>query len=232
MSGDSTARANTAEDFKKYYGISTEEGGRLDLESLYSPDEHDIEGGEDRWFLEKSIPNIKNNTTNAEATEAMLQGGSSYGTMISNPNVNGDKTYSTEEAMGEVDTSKVDLKTETSSGQSKAAMGIGIAGGALSAILAPFTMGGSLAIGAIGGLASGITGGTTGKTQENEQKRYMHDVGKLKSLAKEQFRGDIKSGKNTSYYIDENDKIRALKSQVNLTGYDGGVFAKTRSGIG
>ena len=224
MGGGITYKKATQSNYKDYL-----DSAATDLDNNVS----------DTWYLQGNYDTAATAAT-PDQLEAVQNGGiTNYN--ISDPSINSEKTYSFDEAMGEVKTD--DIKMDTTGHQtgqlvSSIVGGAGaIAGGILGGILGPIGMGIGMGV---SGLAS-IASSGLGKGVSNMEKKYNKDIEERKADVKRAWATDALKGNNDDYYItgaktDEDGNyvsggtIRAKQKQVVLTGY--GSRGVRSSGIG
>ena len=220
-------------------GITYTKATQSNYEDYLDPASTDIDNNaSDTWYLQGSYDTAATVAT-PDQLEALQNGGiTNYN--ISDPSINSEKTYSFDEAMGEVKTDDIKMDTK---GWQTAQMAVS---GGMTAIGAGigFLAGGGAGMGVGMSIGSGIGSGVSnllGKGASNMEKEYNKDIEERKADVKKAWATDVLNGKNDDYYITgaETDKdgnyvsggtIRAKQKQVVLTGY--GSRGVRSSGIG
>ena len=219
-------------------GITYTKATQSNYKDYLDPASTDIDNNaSDTWYLQGSYDTAAT-AVSPEQLEAIQNGGiTNYN--ISDPSINSEKTYSFDEAMGEVKTDDIKMDTK---GWQTAQMA---ASGAMTAIGTGigFLAGGGAGMGVGMSMGSGIGLGVSnllGKGASNMEKKYNKDIEERKADVKSNWIADVLAGNNDDYYITDvkTDKegryidgtIRAKQKQVVLTGY--GNRGVSSSGIG
>lgn len=220
-------------------GITYTKATQSNYKDYLDPAATDIDSNaSDTWYLQGSYDTAATAAT-PDQLEAVQNGGiTNYN--ISDPSINSEKTYSFDEAMGEVKTD--DIKLDTSGWQTGQAIasGVSTAIGAVAGGILGGGMGVGVGMGVGSGIGSAISSGL-GKGASNMEKEYNKDIEERKADVKQAWATDVLKGNNDDYYITgaKTDKdgnyvsggtIRAKQKQVVLTGY--GSRGVRSSGIG